>query len=186
MRRIDVRPMTVPGAGWPDTKELTPFILNVTADVFREQREILYHAYLLPSDDSLPIVMATPHSDESTAGLVAHQSWSRYIEVELRGLAALMRARAIYIVSETWVSSKIEYSQNRERLPEQDPERRECVMVLVENALVVPPMSMWTAEIERNKGRPKLRPWVNNDYGKILGRYAYLLPREAYGAVAKA
>jgi hypothetical protein len=172
----------------PDTQappaQLTKMVLDHAATAFRLERELDQYFVLQVTRPRTGLLIARPVTDDPD---IANPWANGWIHRGVREIATEHAARAVYTVAEAWVSADVGYSALHKSQPRFDPNRREVVIVVVENPAQRPPIQMWRAPIERNKGRPHLREWENpGDYSVREGRYTYLLPPEAYGRVGDA
>jgi hypothetical protein len=167
----------------PSVDEFTQMVLAQAADSFRRKRELPQHFLMYITIPEPGLLIAEPKTDDPN---IADYSASGWIHRGVRAIAKAHGARALFTVSEVWLSRNEDYSGSKGSQPRLDPERREAVLVLVENPSTRPPVATWRAMIERNKGRPRLAEWKMEPYTKITGRYVYLLPPEAYGTAGDA
>lgn len=98
-----------------------------------------------------------------------------------RAFASTFGARQLYHLSEMWFTQA---QKGPYVPPSRNPERREALMVVSEDATRLPPMRIWIANITRDdKGKGTAGEW--EDFGDIGGRLTYILPPEAYIGAGK-
>lgn len=172
MRRLEISELSPDtGAALREQGDILEFVLSATRHLYRREREIAWHAYVVPRDMQKGVVLVTVEGmDKPPRGFVAHQEHSAWLEAGVRQIVIALEAQAIYSVSENWVTDNMAYSAQHKRLVEQDPKRREAVMVQQECVGEKP--CAWIAAIERSKGRPRLLEWRPGDappLGRLTG-----------------
>lgn len=104
---------------------------------------------------------------------------SGWVSVTIRELAQRFKAHTVLSLHEAWISEQqILPGQEMPEIPKvqprHDPNRREALSVLVET---FSGHQTWQAPITRDEnGDPILGEWVLQDYTRIGGRLAYLVP----------
>jgi len=143
---------------------LVPIMLQWACDKFRAARVLEAPLFVLVTPAGL--VFASPVGD-------TYEN-AKELPALVRGLASAEHAVALYAVSEVWVSSQVVGEPRRTREPRFDPQREEAVLVMLEDPRATPPVHIWSARVDRSKGRPRLQAWVDSTH--VRGRLTYLLP----------
>jgi hypothetical protein len=163
-----------------DHERVLKFILALAAEQFRSQRSLNWHAYIVPGDAQQGITLAWVELEGEPAGNAGYIDFQHWLVNSVRNVCDGLRAQAIYAVSECWIGAD-PYRVSAGALPEQDPERKEAVLVARELAGAVPPVETWVGLIERDKGRPHLKPWIKAN--KQGGPLSHFLPAHVHRGV---
>lgn len=152
----------------PSATSICDRILRAVALEFSETEHIDLR-YLLLSDTGIVVALPQGTTYES-------HDW---VAPAVRELAVETRAHGIYSICETWHVQQPLNEPVPSVQPRHHPDRKEALLVSLEDALSQRPQRSWLAEIERLRdAATRLHEWKEASF--TVTRAGKLLPPEAY------